>query len=446
VDIKAARSTRSKRKRGSSPESSASTRKRKETPRDNGNGYEDFNKALDEDFEALGNTSNGETCGITLASAHVDHSQGTATVYHIWHVHKSYMKLHSDPSILAYHLTGTSNNLTQHIATVAKNCREQQLQVLRENDKAIADIGQANIDNELSRTQRAAGRIFISLLHGLNALCNTPPDSLTSLQRSVIYSYAQAFDTILAIMSTTLTIYANGIEGHERIGNKKRNSKGNCGKGRSVEAVSSSLNTLLLAIIASLDPKQRSHGTLFEAILYVILSRVGSRLFFFTFNHERSETVDGDIVIPFPQGTASGSTELTTKQKVSITEGKYLIQLLARAMTLAPSFLGSILPPSSTARLSRTCGAVNRASASKPSAAKSALTLLAKQKLQHTLIEAMFGDDNAQNEFTERLTKPKRFPPIAAPPSVDDEDVPTWFCEQVWRLVGWELLEREEDL
>lgn len=439
-------STRSKRKRGSSPESSASTRKRKERPREKDNGYEDFNKALNEDFEALWNTSNGETCSITLARAHVDYSQGTTTVYHIWHAHKSYMKLHSDPAVLAYHLTCISHNLTQHLAAVAKNCREQQLQVLREDNKTIADIGQAKVDDELSRTQRAVGRIFISLLHGLNALCKEPQDSLTSVQSSVIYSYAQAFDTILTIMSTTLTIYANGIENYESIGNRKSNPKGKSGKGRSVEVVSSTLNTLLLAIIASLDPMQRSHGTLFEAILYIILSRVGTRLFFFTFNHERSETVDGDIVIPFPQARASGSTELRASQKVAIIEGKYLIQLLARAMTLAPSFLGSILSPSSTARLSRSCGAVNRASASKPSAAKSALTLLAKQKLQRTLIDAMFGNDDTQNEFIERLAKQKPFPPIAAPPRIDDEDVPTWFCEQVWRLVGWELLEREEDL
>ena len=321
---------------------------------------------------------------------------------------------------------------------------------MKEQNQAARDIGTAIIEKELSRTQRAAGRIFISLLHGLATLSDAQRDSITPRQSAVIYSYAQGFDTILTVISTTLALHVNGTEDGESIGDRKPKQKAKPGKDRSVEVVSSSLNTLLLAIIGSLDPKQRSHGALFEAILYFILSRVGSHLFFFTFNHERSETVDGDIAVPFPpchsEAGVSDSAAPVVKQRVAIMEGKHLIQLLARAMTLAPSFLGSNLYPSATTRLSRASGMVNRASASKPSAIKSALTLLARQKLQHTLINAMFGEDDAQNEFTERLTKPKPFPPIAAPPNVDDKDVSAWFSEQVWRLVGWEVLGRDEDL
>lgn len=372
-------------------------------------------------------------------------SIGTATVHHVWNVHKSYKQLHSDPSVLAYHLTRTCYNLTQHIASVAKYCREQQFQALREVDKRIRDIRLSNVDKELSRTQRAAGRTFISLMHGLAAFSDAQSETITSRQGAVVYSYIQGFDTILTVISTTLHILVHRAEDDESENQKKPKPKT-----RFPESVPSSLNTLLLAIMSSLDSKQSSHVALFEGIFYLLLSRVGKRLFLFTFRHDRCGTIEGDIALGCadtldPGAESSEGAPSTAKFKVTKLEAKYLIQLLERAMSLAASFLGSSLSSSATAKISRTATTTGRATARKTISAKAALSMLAKDKLQRTLMESMFGEDDAQNEFIERLTKPKPFPPIPAPQKVEDEDVPSWFCEQVWRLVGWDLLAREGD-
>lgn len=440
--------SRSKRKRDPSVESSASASKRVKAANDSSTKKNQLYEVLDEDFGPLGTTTYGNN---SLQSSNILSSltkaTGAATVHHLWNVHKSYKQLHSDPSVLAYHLTRTCCNLTLHVASVAKNCREQQFQSLEEDDKRIRDIRLANVERELARTQRAAGRTFVSLMHGLTAFHDAQSDIITSRQGAVIYSYLQGFDTILTVISTTLNLVVHQAEEDESQARAKPGPKSKS-KVRPPESVSSSLTTLLLAIMASLDSKQRSHMALFEGLVYLLLSRVGKQLFFFTFRHDRCTTVEGDITLGYPEisDTAAEPSQRSSspaKLKAMKVEAKYLVQLLERAMALAPSFLGSTLSDSAIAKLSRVTTTTRRATASKTAMTKSALSAMAKEKLQHTLIDAMFGEDGAQNEFIERLTKPKAFAPIPPPPKVEDEDVPSWFCEQVWRLVGWDLLALE---
>ncbi len=56
------------------------------------------------------------------------------------------------------------------------------------------------------------------------------------------------------------------------------------------------------------------------------------------------------------------------------------------------------------------------------------------------------GAENASDEFLDILTKP--MPPMRGLSTqnvtkVKDEDVESWYMEEVWKLVGWDILARE---
>ena len=80
-----------------------------------------------------------------------------------------------------------------------------------------------------------------------------------------------------------------------------------------------------------------------------------------------------------------------------------------------------------------------------PAAPKGRLSSLAKDRLQRTLVHCMFGD-NTDDEFLDILTKPMpsmRVNNLASVAKVDDHEVEQWFKEEVWRLVGWDVMAKE---
>jgi hypothetical protein len=171
--------------------------------------------------------------------------------------------------------------------------------------------------------------------------------------------------------------------------------------------------------------------------MYLLLERVGKHLYLLTFNTERGATIPRP-----PRFSHEGDNESKGKlqHRGLTTEVKYLTQLLERAISLAPSFLGSTLPVSTNTKSVRPNSVVNKLIADQT---KSLLASHAKEKLQRTLVYAMFGDDGPQNEFVDRLKKPVAVEPVRQPPEIEDEDISQWFREKVWNLVGWDILTRE---
>ena len=211
---------------------------------------------------------------------------------------------------------------------------------------------------------------------------------------------------------------------------------------------------LLLALLTHLTPsKNGGHTALYEGILYLLLDAVGKRLFFLTFHHERRNTCEGDIA-SFDE---SGSEDI--QKKAASIEVKYLVTLLERAVSLAPAFLGLAssgelahgLKPSRAATVKK---ASTTAKSNQP---KPSLSVAAKERLQRTLVQCIFGDQNqlhatsdtedevSNNEFIEVLRKPIQIGPLPQPPKTHNVDVPQWFREEIWRLVGWDILGSDND-
>lgn len=179
--------------------------------------------------------------------------------------------------------------------------------------------------------------------------------------------------------------------------------------------------------------------------MYLLLERVGAHLYLLTFNKERGATIEEDIQIPYPPGFPhedDNESKRTLKHRGVVTEVKYLTQLLEWAMSVAPLFLGSTLHVSTNTKSADPNPVASKLNAGQT---KLPLDLHAKEKLERTLMYTMFGENGAQNEFVDRLKKPVAVEPVPLPPKIEDEDVPEWFSEKIWYLVGWDILAKEWD-
>lgn len=212
------------------------------------------------------------------------------------------------------------------------------------------------------------------------------------------------------------------------------------GESSSAYAISHLLNSFL----GFLDKADELHQKIFDAFLFVLFDRVGRRLYYCTFGRSRSSSVQDSIMPVQPSQDTNKATEHNLEAFSIKLEVKALVLILERAMGLAPNHMNP-----STGRTRKDATHLSRTLSFKnlPTASKARLSPLAKDRLQRTLVACMYGGaENASDEFLDILTKP--MPPMRGLSTqnvtkVKDEDVESWYMEEVWKLVGWDILARE---
>ena len=114
-------------------------------------------------------------------------------------------------------------------------------------------------------------------------------------------------------------------------------------------------------------------------------------------------------------------------------EAPYLVHLLNKIMSSAPAYFGSTTSSKST-----------KAKSTK-AASKGTLSIAAKECLQRTLINGVFGVEDADEDdlFLDCLSIASAGEDIPMP-KVKEADVQEWFKEEVWRLLGWDILAHEK--
>ena len=187
-------------------------------------------------------------------------------------------------------------------------------------------------------------------------------------------------------------------------------------------------------MFASLDALEISHKDLIEGAMYVLLTRAGSLLKMFVFDGEQigSEQVASSKSI---QKRNDGRPEelLIAMQ----TEARYIIWILERVMHLQA--------PLAATRLAD-FGNSNAPSFNNLAPTPTLpLALEAQIKFQNTLLKAVFGSDDAS--FEERFRAPEN-PGLNLGrniASVEKGDVKNWYKQEIWRLVGWDVLRKSID-
>jgi hypothetical protein len=199
---------------------------------------------------------------------------------------------------------------------------------------------------------------------------------------------------------------------------------------------------LLISFLGFLEKTDIMHQKIFDGFAFILFERVGKRLYYFTFGQNRSTSVQGNI-LPLPEPKeAAESTKREIDALATRLEVKALVLILERAMGLAPNHMKpqTAGPSKSANRATRTLSVKNLVTTS-----RARLSPLAKDRLQRTLIACMYGE-KAEDEFVDVLTKPMpsmRLGSMQNVAKIHDKDVGSWYKEEVWRLVGWDILARE---
>lgn len=226
--------------------------------------------------------------------------------------------------------------------------------------------------------------------------------TMTALAQHCADVSAHEDQETLDLRQTYTTVKARGHE-------KKRSSLLSSSM---MSVVAEHLTNLLCTMALSLDLKRREDGKIMEGFLYVALNRMGKVLALFTFEDLRLPTTSQEM--SRPDGLVAMEQEALSPRSVQL-EAKHLI-----------TFLESILSYSSISTHAHEAG-------------KSQFFQKTKDRLQRTLLRAVFG--NNEPSFQEGLRSPATPPPQESIPAPSDRaQFSDWFTQELWRLVGWDLL------
>ncbi|KAJ6005933.1 hypothetical protein N7451_003877 [Penicillium sp. IBT 35674x] len=167
---------------------------------------------------------------------------------------------------------------------------------------------------------------------------------------------------------------------------------------------------LLCKMALSLDLTRSEDQEVMEGILFIVVDRVGKMLALFVFdNHSLPSDSCSDL--KGPQGIRAMKEEGLT-QGIAQLEAEQLVRFLDQV--LGPQVSGTEIMHSQFVQKM-------------------------KRRLQKTLMQAVFGDDDPL--FREGLVRPVT-PPVLSDNSRSStrQNFPEWFTEELWRLIGWDLL------
>ncbi|KAJ5719393.1 hypothetical protein N7493_007848 [Penicillium malachiteum] len=240
---------------------------------------------------------------------------------------------------------------------------------------------------------------------------------LVCLFESTMGSLTQYCTTVSSYAETTSTVLQETSNSNKipSLRQRKVNSKKvpTISKTRSAKTqndVAQQLVDLLVTMFRSLDTKRNEDQEIIEGMLFTTIDRVGKILALLTFNNHKPPSDICPDLSP-PQGLVAMKEEGLTVQSVQL-EAKHLIAFLDRV--LDSTALGA-------------------------SQVQLEFFQTMKQRFQKTLLQAVFGTGDPL--FKDVLVRPATPPSLSSGGRVSSrQDFSEWFTEELWRLVGWDLL------
>ncbi|OQO10302.1 hypothetical protein B0A48_04660 [Cryoendolithus antarcticus] len=291
----------------------------------------------------------------------------------------------------------------------------------------------------------AAGRVVSAVIIGLMKLSRVDGSHL--LQSQVTHAFITMFDALLDnlhIISTAEITNTTGDHSSTPAPSRKNKTKAHNRVNIADHVFLNCFTVFLTSILRHLDARHDCHHSLFEGLVFVMIKKLGNNLHAIVFGHPPA-TVEESIQTFVPaDDTQSGITGApvsdTNAAAYAKLEAPYHLHLLKLALSMAPTFLSPAPSTSKSAKAKYT--------SKLGSITKTNLTVLAKERLQRTLVNAVFGTEGVGPE-NDMLLEALRMPVLGDAripvPRVKETEVGEWFKEEVWRLLGWEVLGREVD-
>ena len=198
---------------------------------------------------------------------------------------------------------------------------------------------------------------------------------------------------------------------------------------------------LLATMILSLDPVRADQQDLLEGYMYVLLRYIGRTLGVFVFKDLKSNPeirVDkSKLLLPDSlHHTPIDSADFAVQELVAVWESKHLLWVLDRVMAFVERHNLGFGAETETASADSMAG----------SPARFFQTRILKQvrdKLQSTLLMGVFGNNDPAFQGSLKMPPELPMPDIPAESS-HDVNPGEWFTQEIWRLVGWDMLLRAE--
>ncbi|KAL2048122.1 hypothetical protein N7G274_000033 [Stereocaulon virgatum] len=362
-------------------------------------------------------------------------AQGRSFLEHLFKLQEILAQREYDPGQLATALCHTSTGIFQLIASV--DCSKGPL------DAWAATVAQSTGSrNQKSPTNtpdllpdsngnklRVVSTAFPCLLKGLRKL-DTSPDCGTA-RGHVIWSFVKVFDVLLGRICDLSAAQAS-------INVVPLQSTRFTSQPTSYTLPSDNvlrLCELAVTLIKILDTTRATDLEILEGFTFLLLQRVGRGLNKLVFGAEDVELFREQRVHSMHASSSESSGHsVLADQKLVEAQAPCLIWILERtwAVTAKLSQSSRIKQISNSSPIGLT-----------PTSATTSLSTVARHRLQHTLIAAVFGDQ-VRADFQPAL-KPAGTPPeeemfARFEGEIKSYGVKDWFKHKVWRLIGWEVL------
>ncbi|KAF2030402.1 hypothetical protein EK21DRAFT_65450 [Setomelanomma holmii] len=359
---------------------------------------------------------------------------GEALTEALYTTHQLCRAFAPNAEVLCHSLVRTASSLTKIIHSVAHS-----YEALSRQGRRIPGAQSLGEDrSDFAQALTVFARSFMSILVGTTKMMDLGQDD--RLPSLIVCGLANMFRTVLVAIGTSARQTAES-SARSQVSSKNGKARASVTPKESLPA--RSLAHLLTGLLGLLDKANVIHQQIFDAFVFLLLERVSTRLYYCTFGRYKGASIETDLVPPPEVTDVKGKTEQELQSLAIHLEVKALVLILERAMGLAPHHMNPISAHSkskSPNRMGRTLSMK-----SLPSAPKTRLSSVAKDRLQRTLVSCMYGS-KADDEFLDVLTKPMPAMRIGTPSNVakiEDKDVEQWYKEEIWRLVGWDILARE---
>ncbi|OAL49046.1 hypothetical protein IQ07DRAFT_512640 [Pyrenochaeta sp. DS3sAY3a] len=358
---------------------------------------------------------------------------GSSLAEHLFVTHNMCRASPGDPNALCLSLTRIASALAKVICRLSQSYEV----LVRQGRMSTKPTSLDNDKSDFANALTICARAFMSLLVGAQRFLEMSSD--TRLPGLIVCELANMFKSALSSIELSARQTVNTTASQP---NRNRNATD-----KSADIVKESIPAraiahLLIGFLGFLEQTDPFHQKVFESFVFVLFERIGKQLYYCTFGHTRSTTVEGNIMSASKLGSApsmpNGPEGLALRLEL-----KALVLILERAMGLAP---GHMNPQPDRKRC--TPNHLTRTLSLKtfPTASKSRLCSLAKDRLQRTLLTCMYGE-TTKDGFLDVLTKPIpliRLGSLMSPAEVEEESIEQWYRREVWRLVGWDVLARED--
>jgi hypothetical protein len=271
----------------------------------------------------------------------------------------------------------------------------------------------------------------------------------------IVYHMVYFFETVLCALGKRCNIQAAGKDSTNSKRNQKspssrssrQQSSSDPSKALNKEILVDEVSDTLRRVLAGMMLKATTLNTvgndsLFEGYLYVFLNRVGAVLSVVEFK-DILTTPDLQVSsekLPLPGGLGragiDGNVETITATAAACEmETYHLVWLLEKAIALVHSI--SI----KSSLFEKTTTSSSDSSKAGKSSNAGLLLRLTKKRLQSTLLKAVFHEDEPL--FLDSLAKPQHLPTDNSKTrdTKESESASEWFLREVWRLLGWDILE-----